>query len=579
MKQLRATELYNRFKGDAEFCEKSLSVLNKQGGLVPMQVNNAQKLLLATIKEIQESGRPVRIVILKSRRAGFSTGVAAKIFKHTPFRSGQKALVVAHDGKALKESLFPMYDRFQRNYKPFGNLIALPKLTSDRKDGFDWENEASISIQTAANTEGSRSFGFRLVHLSEFAFYDDARTLMTGLMQTVPSDSGTMVIVESTANGMGGPFWELWTKAVDPKNKSEWVPIFFPWFDDSDNWRALDVPADEFMNSLSEAERRLMRQFNLQLEQLNWRRWCIENNCDGSEKTFNQEYPDTWQNAFLVSGRPRFNIDAINRQEPEDGTVGELDQVEVGTRVELMFGPRKGGALTLWKKPSKFKQYIIGGDTSEGKDIKEGKGKADPDYSVAQVFEREMHEQVASLRERIQPAAFGDYLYDLGKWYNWAFLVVESNGVGRSTVDRLLYLGYPPDRLYRRRRSEKVGQTQTDEYGWLAGEISRNQLISKIDNAYNTNDIIVKCAVTLQESRTFVHKPNGKVEGNTDCHDDCVISLGLVIVGLLEAPIFAPAANERIVKPVQYQPTKREQLARERFGTGRNQDDDGWSDD
>jgi hypothetical protein len=577
MKQLRSVELYNRFKDDAEFCEESLFVLNKDGAVVPLKVNNAQRLLFATIKEIKERGKPVRIVILKSRRAGFSTGVAAKIFKETPFRGGQKSLVVAHDGKALEESLFPMYDRFQRNYKPFKKVIALPKLTSDRKDGFDWENEASISIQTAKNLQAARSFGFRRVHLSEFAFYSDAKTLMTALMQTVPKDPDTMVIVESTANGMGGPFYELWKKAIDPKNKSDWVAIFFPWFDDADNWLELDVPTDEFQRSMSDQERRLMQRFNLSLEQLNWRRWCIENNCEGSEKIFNQEYPDTWQNAFLVSGRPRFNIEAIDRQEPEEGTAGELDQVEVGNRIELIFGPRKGGALTIWKKPGKLKAYIIGADTSEGKDINEGKGKADPDYSVAHVFERELREQVASLRERIQPAAFGDYLFDLGKWFNWAFIVPEANGVGRSTVDRLLYLGYPTDRIYKRRRSEKVGQTLTDEYGWLAGEVSRAQLISKLDNAYNTGDIIIKCAITLQESRTFVHKPNGKVEGNTGCHDDCVTAAGLSVIGLIEAPIFTPATSTRKASVVNYAPTKRQQLAKEYYGS-RERPDDGWDD-
>ncbi len=573
--------LLDRFNDDAEFCRDSLCVLDKHGQLVAMEQNQAQKVLSKKIKEIRAKGNPVRLVILKSRRAGFSTGVAARLFRETPFRSGQKTVVVAQDAKAVKESLFPMYDRFQQYYRPFGATddfggIALPELISDRQDGIEWENQSSILIQTAKNLEGSRSFGFRRIHLSEFAFYPNAKKLMTALMQTVPDDPDTFVVVESTANGMGGPFYELWMEASAQKKKSIWEPLFFPFWMDPDCWRALDVPPDRFQQSMTDAEHRLMQLYSLHLEVINWRRWAIANKCGGDDGIFDQEYPHNPRVAFLLTGRPRFTIANIEKQTEVAGTVGELDQEQVGTRVELIFRPRPQGALTIWKKPSRLRQYIIGADTSGGIDINEGEGTPDPDFSVGQVFEREMREQVAMLRERIAPAAFGDYLFDLGKWYNWAFIVPEVNAEGLSTVDRLEILGYPPERIYKRRRTDETGNPVTNLVGWKTTAITRPQLISHLDRAINEGDIIIYDETTLQELRTFVYKPNGKPEAAKDCHDDCVFAAALAVVGLIEAPIFRDDTKTRASAARRYAPTMRERISHSRYGEQRK--DDGWDD-
>ena len=50
---------------------------------------------------------------------------------------------------------------------------------------------------------------------------------MTGLMQSVPDDPETCVIVESTANGVGNAFHKLWQLATDPEIESEWIGLFF----------------------------------------------------------------------------------------------------------------------------------------------------------------------------------------------------------------------------------------------------------------------------------------------------------------------------------------------------------------
>ena len=63
---------------------------------------------------------------------------AATLFKETPFRAGQKTLIIAQDAEAVEKSLFPMYDRFNTHYRMFRNVVALPKLVSNRKE---WQDQ------------------------------------------------------------------------------------------------------------------------------------------------------------------------------------------------------------------------------------------------------------------------------------------------------------------------------------------------------------------------------------------------------------------------------------------------------
>jgi hypothetical protein len=48
-------------------------------------------------------------------------------------------------------------------------------------------------------------------------------------------------------------------------------------------------------------------------EQLNWRRYTVANKCQGDEELFMQEYPSTPEEAFISSGRPKFNIPALRK--------------------------------------------------------------------------------------------------------------------------------------------------------------------------------------------------------------------------------------------------------------------------
>lgn len=540
-------EFYHGFQDHPKWCAECLTIADKQAKVVPLKLSPAQLRLNSVIRRQREKGRPVRIVALKARRVHMSVGVAAEFFHQVPFTPGQHGMVIAHQSKASKE-LYDYYRKFQADYKPYGGLIRLPNIIrNNQDDGLGWDNDSYIQIGTAKNVQTGRTFSLRFLHLSEFAFWPNASTLMTALMQSVPQDPETMVIVESTANGVGGPFYELVKRASDPANASDWILVFFAWWEHPEYVMDLEMPSQDFQASLGRIPRygdelNEQRAYNLTNRQLRWRRWCIDNNCEGSVETFRQEYPGNPEEAFLTSGRPRFDHTCLSRHRVvRDGLVGELEQQSIGTRTQVVFIEKEDGrgALTVYKRPDLNRRYVIGADPASGIDILEGKaaGRSDPDWCVAQVLDVDTGEQVAKLRARMEPAAFAVYLYDLGRWYNWAYEVIEANRNGLGVIQEMLRLAYPVEMLYHRdRKADDRIRGELHQIGFLTDTVTRPQLISSLDQALREYAISIRDPNTIQELRTFVIMADGKPVGQVGCHDDEVMSMALAVVGLHAAP-------------------------------------------
>lgn len=528
----------------AAFCEHALQIRDKTGQTVPLVLTPAQRKLADAVDRQERAGQPVRIVVLKARQVHMSVGACSLIFRRTAFLPGQQTMIFGDLYKSAK-NLWGYCYQFDQSYRPYLGLKKLALAGKQTHRRLDWEQDSWLEVQSADSVTTGRSYSLRHLLLSEYAFYRDAGTLMTGLMQTVPDDADTTIIVESTANGLGNPFHQLWERASDANSKSGWLPVFFAWWEHPEYSRALDEPMAYFERTLTAEEQALRRQFQLTLEQINWRRWAIAAKCEGSLDRFRQEYPSTPEEAFLTSGRPRFCMVSIGRQPRMDHPLaGELERVQAGTREVLQFLPRAdgSGALRVWKRPAEGHKYVIGADPSKGRDVGSAQGRTDPDYSCAQVIDADTGEQVAVLRARLTPYEFAQYAADLARWYGHAYIVPESNELG--FIEGLLQTRYPMDRIYRRQREADDRRTpRLEELGWLTTTASKPQLISILDRALREFSVVVHDPVTLSELRTFVYKPNGRQEAQDGCHDDCVIALALAMVGLMTMPRL-PARDE-----------------------------------
>ena len=534
--------VYRGFRDHAEFCRSSLIVETEAKTLIPMELGPGQLRLRDAIKKQRAKGVPVRLIYLKSRRIQATTGTAAHFFRDTAFQAGVHTAVFAHDDVST-QNIFRIYKRFLERYKPFAGVIKLPPndVTAEKimfEHAGDPES-SFIQVRTAGSTNFGRSFRLTNVHFSEFPYYQKPADLLSAAMSAMPKTPDTCAVIEGTAKTIGDLFHKMWQAAMDPSIASDWIGLFMGWWEHPSNRMRSAVAPERFMNDLTKDERELMGKYNLDLDQLAWRRWTIVNDFAGDTVRFRREHPATPEDAFTASARNRFSVPHIQAVPIQrDPMVGELHSDAVGVETRIVFQAGEFGALRVWKRPEKGRLYAIGLDCAQGLEAG-GDGQSDPDYSAGQVLDRDTGEQCAVLHARMMPGETGRYAAALGRWYNMAQVCGERNpgGGGVSMLEAMLHADYPSGLIYHRPVTiDQDPQVRGDRIGWDTSGVSRPLLIGYLDEAIRQNSLTIHDQMTQMELLTFVINARGKAEAQGGCHDDLVIALALAVIVILRMP-------------------------------------------
>lgn len=269
-------------------CETCMYVQDKKGKRVLLYFNKAQRYIHAQIEAQRKRTGMVRAIILKGRQQGASTYIGGRFYAISSINFGRNVFIVAHEQKAT-DNLFKMVKRYHEHnpFAPSTSKTNSKELVFNRLDG-------SYKLATAGSKDVGRSNTAQLLHASEFAFWDNAILHMAGLGNAIADQPGTEIIIESTANGVGGPFHQMWQDAE--AGKSEYIAIFVPWFWE-DGYRA-PLP-DNF--ELTPDDVKYMDTYGLDMGQMAWRRNKITTYGKGFEWLFDQEYPATPSLAFRSS--------------------------------------------------------------------------------------------------------------------------------------------------------------------------------------------------------------------------------------------------------------------------------------
>jgi hypothetical protein len=496
-------EVRKRLYEDFEFYAKhALKIRTKEGQIKPLILNAAQKIFMKTvIDQLQTTGR-VRVIVLKGRQQGLSTIIEGILYWWTSQHKAQKALVMTHKGESTT-ALFNMTKRYHDNCPEV--LQPHTKYSSRKELAFDIL-DSSFMVATAGGDGVGRGETLQLAHLSEAAFYPSAtvRENINGLLQSIPNADGTFVFIESTANGIGNPFHEMWAKAV--AGESEYTACFIPWYVQTEYRKPV---AKNFERTPDEDK--LVKLYGLDDEQLMFRRHKI---ADNGADMFKQEYPFVADEAFLTSGRPVFNTEKLNdRLNVAPDVLQRLEFISEETGFEE--APR--GSLLVYAHHQPGETYYIGADVAMG--VKGG------DWSVAQVLDSKKR-QIATYRSQVHPDYYATVLKALGEYYNEAKIGVENNNHGILTATRLgKDLAYP--NLYFETAVDKQTENETVTFGFRTTVKTKPLIIDKLRAAYRENDIVVNDKTTLRECMTYVVTDEGKMEAEAGCFDDCVMSLAI----------------------------------------------------
>ena len=524
------------------FIETVLKIKDKLGHLVDFELNEPQLRLYNEYRRQQKEGRPVRIIILKARQMGFSTMVAALFYQATVTHFNTDSAIVAHKAEAStnifdKAKLFfensPAIFRPQRKASNAKELVFENPATNPRIKALSPGLRSRIRVETAVDKNVLRSATVQYLHLSELAFWPYPEESMASAMQAVPPQRGTAVIIESTANGIGGTFYDLWMRAE--RGESEFVPLFFPWYEMSEY--RMPVP-DDFALTDEEAEQKEL--YGLDDEQIVWRRWCISANCKGSIDTFHQEYPSTPHEAFLSSGRPVFDskiLDKAIMEAQEPAKQGRV--IRESIKKFPRFRTEYRGALKVWEEPKEGENYVIGIDSASG--------EQNGDYSVMSVFRLKDKVQVAEWWGHLPPYVLGEEAEALGTYYNRALLVPEANNHGVSVIDALRKMHY--NRIFRRRATPDNRNTggSATKIGWWTSETSKKLLINGLREFVREDVSRIKSKEALKEMLTYVYDDHDRSAAQNGCYDDRVIAAALAVYGCRVYPEHKPFVDTNIV--------------------------------
>lgn len=552
------------------FCRALWKIKDKDGNVVSFEPNPPQLRLIRLLVEKGANGRQVKCLILKARQMGFSTVCQAYLAWRAFCFKGQSGLTVAHLEEPSSELFgkiefgwerLPDWFRPERDGKTRGKRLQLGQQ----------HDKALLYVDHAKNKAAGRSQTFQNAHLSEVAFWDDARTIFTSMTPTL--ERAKAIFGESTANGLGGHFYDLWQGAEHGEGHPDWNgwhAFFAPWFEMPEYQRerySIDRP-------LSGEEREYQRQFGLSDEQMLWRRDMI---ATMGEEDFRQEYPSTAQEAFLTSGSPFFtprslayhrehvscdcpaaidgHLDLCDRKDaPKRLRTGAFHVHRGETRARFVDDPH--GPIWVWELRQPEARYVVSADIASG---------GARDFTSIQVLKvGERLEQVATYRGKCDPDEAATLIHRLAKVYSpgkgsdrqWALVAPERNSFGQRTVDMLVNeFRYP--NVYTHRRVDTVDYRESREYGWVTAKNTRNPSLEYLKELVRDAGILIRCGRTFQEMETFIYDESDKPIAPRGGFDDMVMALAIGVAVSQRVPtgpavLYRPSNGDPISDAIGY---------------------------
>ncbi|OAB34132.1 DNA packaging protein [Paenibacillus glacialis] len=493
-----------------QFCFRMLKIKTKTGEIVPFELNVAQIEFANTVFKDILAGKPVRIIILKARQMGFSTVTEAIIYYLTSLQEAKNAFIVAQDSYASGNlyDMFQLYfERVPETIKPMHKRNNTKQLTFENPSKKPFEQrrnpglKSKITVQSAESRVLARSGTIHYLHASEVAFWPASKKKkhLLSIFAALSKESGTLGVVESTANGMDD-FKKMWDAAIEGEN--DFTPLFFAWFEMPDYRKP--VPPDF---DLTHEEQELKNKYDLDDEQIQWRRFTIRNDCNGDSRLFRQEYPSDPMEAFLLSGEGIFDNEFIQKLIDALLLPSRLYEID---EIKDKVIRADSGELRVFRIPEEGKRYIIGADTA--------KGKEGGDYDVAYVIEERTGEMCAVIRGKWDTDLYGKKLNTLGRYYNMALLGVENNNTGESVLNTLFNTCQYP----------LLFMCKKKDLGWNTNPATRPVMISDFKEAIRDQLYPIHCRELYKECLTFIDK-NGKPEADTGCNDDCIMAYSICL--------------------------------------------------
>lgn len=460
-----------------------------------------------------------KIVLTKSRQTGMSTLISLIFFWKAVNFNDEWLLIISRDGKSSQDFLA----KIKLNFKNIPQWFGL-KIIKNNVKGVEFSNRTKID-SFARGKDAARGCSGTMVVCDEFAFYQ-TKKIAEGIVSSVtPSLSrvgGTLMII-STPNGTvgeGEPYYNQVNSLREKGGTDGEAKLYtVDWWEVPDGY---GIKPEKGFNAKVQSfiDRDYFNNPAVRLEAENFFRPIAE-----------KPKENAWLNfQYTTSGEVKYRQEILQ----DFIVVGDsvFDKLRIDSTQKKVMVPIKKDYcgnkplknLWIWKEPIPDHKYIVSVDVS--------KGSGDDDSAI-QVVDMSTYEQVAEYCGKCTTIDLARYVYDIGKWYNWAYTIVESNSIGETTFTILYYdLNYP--NLFKQKKNKNGVEVMT---GWITNAKTRELITSKFIDYYYDDEMWKEytphSSRMLEQMKTWVWK-NGRPDHSGNSHDDTIMAMAIGLYNIAD---------------------------------------------
>lgn len=526
------------------WAETCVRIKDKMSGcMVPFRLNAPQRRVAAVFERERQAGRPIRVIMLKARQWGGSTLVQMYMaWIQCTQAEHWHSLVCAQVGKTAA-SIRGMYDEMLRTYpEEFWEGDEAPRLV--RYQGQELIREIAgrhcrITLGSSERQDSVRGADYAMAHLSEVAFWKDTAKsspadFIRAICGAIALTPLSLIVLESTANGVGNYFHTEWLRAE--RGESDKIAVFVPWYEIEIYSREVD-DALALWNGMDGYERDLWER-GLTLEQINW--YHQKRKEYASHAAMMAEYPTTAAEAFANTGSNVFAAEAVGRLrqgcEPPLATGEVVSATGALTGRDalkaLRFSADSTGGLKVWEHPRRDDSYVAAVDV--------GGRSVTADWSVVAVLGMNPPRVVAQWRGHTDHDLLTWKAAALAAYYNRAMLVFESNTLESGTreedeaTDQGAYMLHELYEHYGNLYFRQAPDGGVPRPGFHTNRATKQMVITGLIGAVRDCTYVERDVAACDELLVYQRRPNGSYGARAGYHDDILMTRAIALHALRE---------------------------------------------
>jgi hypothetical protein len=547
-----------RFKYDFEFwayvCVKIQDKETKKE--IPFVLNRAQRRLLSRLERMRNLKMPIRVIILKARQWGGSTLVQVYMaWMQLIIKNNWHSAIIA-DVDDQARNIRGMYKRLGRLYpRQFGSITFVP-YEGSTKTKLLKERNCIVGVGSAQEPDSLRSYDFSMLHMSEVGIWKStalrsAEDLVQSIRSTVPTIPDSLIVLESTAKGVGNFFHKEWQAAK--KGTSSYDPVFVPWFE-IERYQNPIKDYEKFIEWMQkEPYARYLWSAGATLEGIKWY-FDTKSGENYDDWRMKSEYPSNDIEAFQSTGRTVFSqqyVSNIRKTCCKPEYIGELaGEAQVGpdSLKNIVFKDNPRGNLWIWAMPDiegpdyEYRYALFGdvGGRTEGSD-----------YSCLRVIDRYWMteggkpEIVATWWGHLDQDIFAWVAAQLGTFYRVGLVAIETNSLrtmkateGDHFITILDEIAPHYKNLFARTDPEKIRMKVPVKWGFHTNSGTKSLIVNTLNAAIREGSYVEKDERACDEMDTLEYKTDGSIGAVDGSHDDIVITTaGVVWMALKYMPL------------------------------------------